>query len=134
MTIATQPTTTGLYLLFDSTGIKMLGEGEWKTKKHGSDYRRQWRKVHLGIDAATLEIRAIEVTTTPPAMRRYGRACSSRFPPTRPSSASAAMVPTTPKAVTKRLRNVGRMRLSPLAGTPSHGRTSDLVPKPATPS
>jgi hypothetical protein len=56
------PTTTGLHLLIDSTGIKMLGEGEWKTKKHGADYRRQWRKVHLGIDAATLEIRAMEVT------------------------------------------------------------------------
>jgi hypothetical protein len=40
----------------------MLGEGVWKTKKHGADYRRQWRKVHLGIDAATLEIQAIEVT------------------------------------------------------------------------
>ena len=53
----------GLNLLVDSTGVKMLGEGEWKTKKHGADYRRQWRKVHLGIDAATLEIRAIEVTS-----------------------------------------------------------------------
>jgi hypothetical protein len=40
----------------------MLGEGEWKTRKHGADYRRQWRKAHLGIDAATLEIRAMEVT------------------------------------------------------------------------
>ncbi|MFS0757581.1 IS5 family transposase [Noviherbaspirillum sp. 1P10PC] len=56
------PTTTGLHLLVDSTGIKMLGEGEWKTTKHGADYRRQWRKVHLGIDAVTLEIRAMEVT------------------------------------------------------------------------
>ncbi len=46
----------------DSTGIKFLGEGEWKRKKHGAEYRRQWRKVHLGIDAQTLEIRAIEVT------------------------------------------------------------------------
>jgi hypothetical protein len=62
VTIGAQPTTAGLHLLVDSTGIKMLGEGEWKTKKHGADYRRQWRKVHLGIDAATLEIRAIEVT------------------------------------------------------------------------
>lgn len=62
VTIAVAPTTTGLHLLVDSTGIKMLGEGEWKTKKHGADYRRQWRKVHLGIDAATLEIRAMEVT------------------------------------------------------------------------
>ena len=50
-------TTTGLHLLVDSTGIKMLGEGEWKTNKHDADYRRQWRKVHLGIDATTLEIR-----------------------------------------------------------------------------
>jgi hypothetical protein len=54
-------TTTGLHLLVDSTGIKMLGEGEWKTKKHGADYRRQWRKVHLGIDDATLDIRSMEV-------------------------------------------------------------------------
>ena len=54
--------TTALELLVDSTGIKFLGEGEWKRKKHGAEYRRQWRKVHLGIDANTLEIRAIEVT------------------------------------------------------------------------
>ena len=55
--IGAVPTTTGLHLLVDSTGIKMLGEGEWKTKKHGADYRRQWRKAHLGIDASTREIR-----------------------------------------------------------------------------
>ena len=54
--------TTALDLLVDSTGIKCLGEGEWKRKKHGAEYRRQWRKVPLGIDAQTLEIRAIEVT------------------------------------------------------------------------
>ncbi len=57
-----RPSTTALDLLVDSTGIKFLGEGEWKRKKHGAEYRRQWRKVHLGIDANTLEIRAIEVT------------------------------------------------------------------------
>ena len=43
----------------------MLGEGEWKRKKHGADYRRQWRKVHIGMDAETLEIRAIAVTSSP---------------------------------------------------------------------
>lgn len=53
---------TALDLLVDSTGIKFLGEGEWKRMKHGADYRRQWRKVHLAIDAHTLEVRAIEVT------------------------------------------------------------------------
>jgi len=36
VTIGAMPTTTGLHLLVDSTGIKMLGGGEWKTKKHGA--------------------------------------------------------------------------------------------------
>ena len=57
-----RPSTTALELLVDSTGTKFLCEGEWKRKKHGAEYRRQWSKVHLGIDANTLEIRAIEVT------------------------------------------------------------------------
>ena len=26
-------------------GLAMLGEGERKRKKHGAEYRRQWRKV-----------------------------------------------------------------------------------------
>jgi IS5 family transposase len=58
-----RPSAEPLQLLVDSTGVKFLGEGEWKRKKHGPEYRREWRKVHLGIDAQTLEIRAIEVTS-----------------------------------------------------------------------
>lgn len=58
-----RPGSASLHLLVDSTGIKMMGEGEWKTRKHGASYRRQWRKVHIGIDAENLDIRAIEVTT-----------------------------------------------------------------------
>lgn len=53
----------GLHLLVDSTGIKFLGEGEWKCKKHGAERRRQWRKLHIDIDAQTLQIRAIFVTS-----------------------------------------------------------------------
>lgn len=47
----------------DSTGIKFLGKGEWKCKKHGPERRRQWRKLHIGIDTQTLRIRAITVTS-----------------------------------------------------------------------
>jgi hypothetical protein len=32
--------TTALDLLVDSTGIKFLGEGEWKRKKHGAECHR----------------------------------------------------------------------------------------------
>ncbi len=51
-----------LQLLIDSTGIKVEGEGEWHARKHGGPKRRVWRKIHLGIDAQTLEIRAVEIT------------------------------------------------------------------------
>ena len=50
-------------MLLDSTGIKFLGEGEWKCKKHGTERRRQWRKLYSGIDAQTLQARAICVTS-----------------------------------------------------------------------
>ena len=36
-----RPSPGGLHLLVDSTGIKMMGEGEWKTRKHAASYRRQ---------------------------------------------------------------------------------------------
>jgi transposase len=51
-----------LHLLVDSTGIKVEGEGEWHARKHGGTKRRVWRKIHLGIDEQTLEIRAVEIT------------------------------------------------------------------------
>ena len=31
--------------------------------KHEPEYRRQWRKLHIGIDAKTLQIRAVQLTT-----------------------------------------------------------------------
>lgn len=53
-----------LHLLIDSTGIKVEGEGEWIRRKHGASRKRIWRKIHIGIDAETLDIRAIEVTAS----------------------------------------------------------------------
>ena len=53
-----------LHLLVDSTGIKVEGEGEWNARKHGGSKRRVWRKIHIGIDEKSLEIRAAEVTTS----------------------------------------------------------------------
>ena len=53
-----------LHLLIDSTGIKVEGEGEWNARKHGGPKRRVGRKIHLGIDEETLEVRAVEVTSS----------------------------------------------------------------------
>jgi len=53
-----------LHLLTHSTGIKVEGEREWNARKHGGTKRRVWRKIHIGIDEQTLEIRAAEFTTS----------------------------------------------------------------------
>jgi len=54
--------TEPLHLLVDSTGLKLGGSGEWLCEKHGTRQRRSWRKLHLGVDAATGQIEAVELT------------------------------------------------------------------------
>ncbi len=53
-----------LNLLIDSTGIKFRGDGEWLTRKHGASRRRQWRKVHIAMDAGTGDVRGGEFTSS----------------------------------------------------------------------
>lgn len=45
-----------LNIIFDSTGIKVFGEGEWKVRKHGYSKRRTWRKIHVGMCADTGQV------------------------------------------------------------------------------
>jgi hypothetical protein len=56
------PTDSPRHVVVDSTGIKVYGEGEWKTRQHGISKRRTWRKLHLAVDEATGEILASVVT------------------------------------------------------------------------
>ena len=51
-----------LHLLVDSTGLKLIGAGEWLVEKHGTKRRRSWRKMHLGMDADTGRIVAATLT------------------------------------------------------------------------
>lgn len=52
-----------LNIIFDSTGVKVFGEGEWKVRKHGYSKRRTWRKVHVGMCADTGQVIVSAVTT-----------------------------------------------------------------------
>lgn len=63
LAVAPRPLTRGpLHLLVDSTGLKLSGPGEWLVEKHGSTKRRSWRKFHVGVDAGTGQIVAVELT------------------------------------------------------------------------
>lgn len=50
-------------ILIDSTGLKLVGEGEWRTKRFGKQGRRGWLKVHVAIDPDTHLIHSLKVTT-----------------------------------------------------------------------
>ena len=44
------PPGEGLHLVLDSTGLSIVGAGEWAAATHGGRGRRGWRKLHLGVN------------------------------------------------------------------------------------
>jgi len=58
-----RPSSGPVYLLVDSTGLKLCGSGEWLLEKHGTKTRRDWRKLHIAVDADTGQIAAATLTT-----------------------------------------------------------------------
>jgi hypothetical protein len=51
-----------IHVLVDSTGLKVYGAGQWLEEKHGAKSRRNWRKLHLAVDADSGEIIAHSLT------------------------------------------------------------------------
>jgi Transposase DDE domain len=51
------------YIVVDSTGAKVYGEGEWKVRQHGWSKHRTWRKIHLAVDESTGQIESCATTT-----------------------------------------------------------------------
>ena len=46
------PAGASTHLIVDSTGLSIVGEGEWAAAKHGGRGRRGWKKLPLGVDGA----------------------------------------------------------------------------------
>ena len=44
------PTNKAVHLIVDSTGLSIVGEGEWAAAKHGGKGKRGWKKLHLGVN------------------------------------------------------------------------------------
>lgn len=67
-------------LVFDSSGFKIYGEGEWKVRQHGKQKRRRWKKFHIGICPKTHEIIVAEVTELEAADCEIGPKLLKRAP------------------------------------------------------
>lgn len=57
-----RPTGPVAHVVFDATGLKIFGEGEWKVRKHGQEKRRTWRKLHLGVDVESQQVVCEEIS------------------------------------------------------------------------
>jgi hypothetical protein len=40
-----------IFLIVDSSGLKVCGQGEWHVQKHGEKTGKHWKKLHIGVDA-----------------------------------------------------------------------------------
>lgn len=52
-----------IYMVVDSTGLKVFGEGEWKVRGHGWSKHRTWMKFHVGVDEGSAIVESCELTT-----------------------------------------------------------------------
>ena len=43
-----------IHLIVDSTGLSIVGEGEWAAAKYGGRGKRAWKKLHIGVDQTGL--------------------------------------------------------------------------------
>ena len=50
-------------VIIDSTGLKIVGPGEWHQTKHNLKTRRSWRKLHIALDKKSQKILSSELTT-----------------------------------------------------------------------
>ena len=62
VTLPTRKRDAPVYVVVDSTGLKVFGEGQWKVRQHGYSKHRTWRKLHLAVDEETGEILSAKVT------------------------------------------------------------------------
>jgi len=67
-------------IVFDSTGVKVYGEGEWKVRQHGKGKRRAWRKVHLGICPDSHEIVLSQLTQSSQTDGKVGKKMVKKLP------------------------------------------------------
>ena len=110
---------------------KAAGDGGWCTRKHGSSKHWQWHKVHLHVDARTLENRAIDVTGGRAGDAPMLPELLGRFPKISRLPWEALMELTIQRPATKRSPQAMPARSFPPAVTQKSGPRTRRAPMPA---
>lgn len=62
VSLGVEPAGRARHVLVDSTGIRVIGEGEWKRMRHGEGRCQVWRKLHLVMDTDDQTILSAKMT------------------------------------------------------------------------
>jgi hypothetical protein len=62
VSLGVKNTSHARHVLVDSTGVQVIGEGEWKVMCHGESRHQVWRKLHIAMDADDQTILAATMT------------------------------------------------------------------------
>jgi hypothetical protein len=49
-------------VVFDSSGLKVYGEGEWKVRRHGAGKRRRWMKLHVAVNPDNFDYIGVQLS------------------------------------------------------------------------
>ena len=61
LSLRRMPADEGIHLIIDSSGLSIVGTGEWAAAKHGGRGKRGWKKLHLGVDQAGLIVAPVDL-------------------------------------------------------------------------
>ena len=100
VTLRPVPAQGGLHLIVDSTGLSIMGEGEWAAVRHGGNGSRGWKQLHLAVDeTGVIVARALTAPTADDAITGLSLVAHVDRDLTR---VTADPGPTTPSASTTR--------------------------------
>jgi hypothetical protein len=102
----------------DSTGLTLSGSGAWRIEKHGTEARRSWKKLHLGVDATIGQSVAAALT---------GREADDSAQVTAVPSGTAESAPTQRDRHLQLIAELGRRAWQRASGYPKRARAEATI-------
>ena len=130
LTLRRVPRGEPMHLIVDSTGLSIVGEGEWAAAKHGGRGTRGWKKLHVAVDEVDGHLTRVTADPAYDTRAFYGaagaRGARVVVPPTKTASLSRRGARSGARDRTiRRVQALGRRRWKKASGYHQHARVEN---------
>ena len=130
LTLRRVPRGEPMHLIVDSTGLSIVGEGEWAAAKHGGRGTRGWKKLHVAVDEVDGHLTRVTADPAYDTRACYGaagaRGARVVVPPTKTASLSRRGARSGARDRTiRRVQALGRRRWKKASGYHQHARVEN---------